>query len=89
MIEGRFVLMPRIGNSTDGIANVSIAGVNVSAVNGMLHVTAPNGSAIQVFGIDGRLLTTATAVSGTTDIQLPAGVYVVKVNNLSVKKVVY
>lgn len=89
VMEGRFVLMPHIDNSTDGIGNVSAADINVAAGNGMLHVTAPNNSAIQVFGTDGKLLTTATAVSGTADIQLPAGVYVVKVNNLSVKRVVY
>ena len=89
VMEGRFVLMPHIDNSTDGIGNVSAADINVAAGKGMLHVTAPNNSAIQVFGTDGKLLTTATAVSGTADIQLPAGVYVVKVNNLSVKRVVY
>lgn len=64
---------------TTGIAQATTAvadEVNATIVNGQLHVTAPAGSRVSVYGIDGREVNANHLVQGT---------YLVRINNTTLK----
>lgn len=61
-----------------GVDNVSVdraGAISVVPGTGVLRVTAPEGGHIDVYSVSGMLVRSADLVPGTTDIELPAGVY--------------
>lgn len=68
-----FSLTPTAINTPTLAANKQVA---ASIVNGQLHVTAPAGSQVRVFTLDGRQV-------GTN--HLTHGSYLVRINNLTLK----
>lgn len=71
-----------------GINNVEDNGINIVAVEGGVRIMgAPDGSRAEVFNIQGQLVNVVT-VNDNADIQLPRGIYVVKVTGKQVKVVV-
>lgn len=83
--EGRFTL---IFAAPTSVSSISSGDISVTSVAGGVEVAAPANAEVKVYGMDGKLVKNATAVAGTTRIQLVSGVYIVNVNGKSVKCVV-
>lgn len=62
---------------------------SVVGQNGALSVLAAEGSAISIYAADGRLVYSEKATGMATEIALSPGMYVVKVNETTLKAVVY
>lgn len=61
-----------------GVDNVSVdraGAISVVPGTGVLRVTAPEGGHIDVYSVSGMLVRSTDLVPGTTEIELPAGVY--------------
>ncbi|MBQ8190332.1 MAG: leucine-rich repeat domain-containing protein [Bacteroidaceae bacterium] len=73
--------------SVDGLETKVKA--SVVGQNGALSVVAAEGSAISIYAADGRLVYSGKATGMATEIALSPGMYVVKVNETTLKAVVY
>ena len=73
--------------SVDGLETKVKA--SVVGQNGALSVVAAEGSAISIYSADGRLVYSGKATGMATEIALSPGMYVVKVNETTLKAVVY
>ena len=82
--NNRFVLVPSRG--TTGIADiVSKTGVNIMPTESGLNITGLNGKNVTIYSTNGTLLATR---SSDGMLNLMAGVYIVKVDNMSTKVMV-
>lgn len=82
--NSRFVLVPTRG--TTGIADiVSKTGVNIMPTESGLNITGLNGKNVTIYSTNGTLLATR---SSDGMLNLMAGVYIVKVDNMSTKVMV-
>lgn len=88
---GRFTLTLNVKES--GATDVDVletkVKVSVAGQNGSLSVTATEGATISIFATDGRLVYSGKATGVVTEIALSPGMYVVKVNETTLKAVVY
>ncbi len=83
----RFTLSLAAENIT-AIGAAPSADASIAAVAGGVEVRPASATEILVYGTDGRQVAYAKAVSGKTVINLPAGLYVVKVGNKAYKCIV-
>lgn len=76
-------------SATTGISSLQGTRSSVKATTGGISVTAAAGSRVLVSSVGGVLMANLTASStGTTEVQLPKGVYVVSVNGTTTKIIV-
>lgn len=76
-------------SATTGISSLQGTRSSVKATTGGISVTAAAGSRVLVSSVGGVLMANLTASSsGTTEVQLPKGVYVVNVNGTTTKIIV-
>lgn len=76
-------------SATTGISSLQGTRSSVKATTGGIAVTAAAGSRVLVSSVGGVLMANLTASSsGTTEVQLPKGVYVVSVNGTTTKIIV-
>lgn len=76
-------------SATTGISSLQGTRSSVEATTGGIAVTAAAGSRVLVSSVGGVLMANLTASSsGTTEVQLPKGVYVVNVNGTTTKIIV-
>ncbi|MBD5356325.1 MAG: leucine-rich repeat protein [Bacteroides sp.] len=78
----------RFSPVSTGVKSVMEGTVKVTGNNGYLTVTAPAGADITVYSTDGSVITNTITDSAALDINVAAGVYVVKVNEESFKTIV-
>lgn len=71
--------------STTAVETVEGSQVKVTAANGAIIVTAAEDADVAVYATDG---TTVANVTGSAEINVPAGVYLVKVNDRTFKTIV-
>ncbi len=60
---------------------------NLTIKSGAIELTNLNGNAVSVYGIDGRLIDSSVA-TGTWTVDVPQGVYLVKVDSTTAKVMV-
>lgn len=76
-------------SATTGISSLQGTRSSVKATTGGIAVTAAAGSRVLVSSVGGVLMANLTASdAGTTEVQLPKGVYVVSVNGTTTKIIV-
>lgn len=73
---------------TTVIEDVDATVVKVSGHRGYIEVNAPEESNIAVYSTDGTMVANVKAENGLTEIPATAGIYIVKVNGMSVKTIV-
>ena len=78
-------------NASDGIADINSAPVSARGLSGAISVTAPAGASVSVYNLLGSKV--YEAVKGgdgeqVLDVTLPQGVYVVRINTISIKVLV-
>lgn len=84
----RFVLTLTVDNSTTSITtNTSDKNVSVYAVDGMIVIKADNENA-SIYSIDGKLIRSLN-VKGAANVNVNNGSYIIKINDKTIKTVVY
>ena len=86
--DKRFSLSFTSANTT-AISHQQSAAISATAVAGGIEVTANPSADISVYRTDGSLVLSAEAQTGTTRLQLPAGLYIVKVADKAFKCLVH
>lgn len=74
-----------MGVGVTGIGTIWDEGVTVTGQNGNIHVSGCEGMAVSVYGMDGTRKAYSAEAAESLDIAVPAGIYVVKAGNASVK----
>lgn len=83
-INDRFYMTMEYGKIS-GISHTEDASLSVSAANGIISVSGMNGTDVAVYSMEGRKVASASIESGKADIELPAGIYVVRACGRSAK----
>lgn len=73
---------------TSEISNVMLGSINVSASKEMLTITGAAGSAIEIISADGKVISLIGKASDKENVAVSAGVYLVRINNTTVKVIV-
>lgn len=76
---------PTSSNAVEGMAETDL---KVTGMEGAINVTAPHGTYVAVYGVDGVLKANATVGDGSLVFAVAGGVYIVKANGQSFKTVV-
>ena len=82
----RFTIRFAPGSSTVG--SLDATPVKVTGNTGYIAVSAPAGAKVAVYATDGTMIANLKAESGTAEIPAAAGIYIVKVNDETVKTIV-
>ncbi len=86
----RFVLMVKANNGElTGIDNTNASDIKVEGGNGYVNITVGANTNVTINSLNGVTAFNGKAVVGNNTISLPSGVYIIKVNNISSKVVVY
>ncbi len=86
----RFVLMVKANNGElTGIDNTHASDIKVEGGNGYVNITVGANTNVTINSLNGVTVFKGKAVVGNNTISLPSGVYIIKVNNISSKVVVY
>ncbi len=86
----RFMLMVKANNGdATGIGNTTISETRVDGGKGLVTITSKAGAAFIVHSLNGTTVFDGTVTAGCHAVPLPAGVYIIKVNNLTSKVIVY
>lgn len=85
--NSRFTLRFEIGNPTS-IVSIGNSRITIFGSNGHIIVNGAEGMNITVFSTDGRNLFNGIQKEENMNIEVPAGVYVVKVGNMAYKTIV-
>ncbi len=92
-IDGQGTLENRFTLHVNGLATKveSALNSNVSVVSGKGQIQIANAleTTIRLYSMEGRLIRTLSAVDGTVDVVAPAGAYIVVVDGVSFKAIVY
>lgn len=82
----RFTIRFAPGSSTVG--SLDAIPVKVTGNTGYIAVSAPAGAKVAVYATDGTVMANLKAENGTAEIPAAAGIYIVKVNDETVKTIV-
>lgn len=82
----RFTIRFAPGSSTVG--SLDATPVKVTGNTGYIAVSAPAGAKVAVYATDGTMIANLKAENGTAEIPAAAGIYIVKVNDETVKTIV-
>ena len=74
--------------SSNAVEVMAEAGVKVIGMEGAIKVTAPNGTHVAIYGVDGVLKANATAGDGSLVFTVADGVYIVKASGQIFKTIV-
>lgn len=74
--------------SLNGVETVAVEAISVSTADGILSINAPAGTLITVSTLDGKNAFSAVSQGETLSANLPAGVYIVRVAEKSIKVII-
>lgn len=80
--------LPEISTSVEGIGSDTDNVTTVVGGNGMISITTTSGVAVNVFDIAGKIVRNVAVADSQMTIEIPAGMYIVKVGNNSSKVIV-
>lgn len=86
-LENRFTL--HVNGLATKVESALTSNVSVIPGKGEIQITNALESTIRLYSIEGRLIQTLTSVDGTVDAVVPAGAYIVVVDGVSFKAIVY
>ncbi|MDC0584782.1 T9SS type A sorting domain-containing protein [Bacteroidales bacterium] len=88
--ENRFELTFKNAEITD-VTGQDVAGVNIYPVNGAVAIECDGSANATIYNVSGQLVETIEAISGSSQIELPEGIYIVKAvqaGNVTTRKVI-
>lgn len=71
-----------------GVEEQTIAGASAKGLDGAIAVTVADASRVEVYNVAGQQLANETVEAGSHNLPFAAGLYIVKVNNTTVKVIV-
>lgn len=87
--NARFILKLDADSNTTNVGGLSEAGTIVHGGNGCIDITCGTSANISIYTADGRLVCNEVKALGKTTINVPGGLYLVKVNDNAYKTVVF
>jgi hypothetical protein len=75
-------------DAPDGVEVVNGAKTRAWAYNSTLYISTPQSATLQVYNLTGSLITNQNLPAGETTVSLPSGIYIVKIGQTLIQKVV-
>lgn len=75
-------------SNVSGINELRTKGFNIWSSPGTLHISTPRMGTVQIFNLSGILVKNLQNVSGETKVELPQGMYLLKINSHTVKTII-
>ena len=75
-------------SNVSGIDELRDSGFNVWSSPGMLHINAPQPETVHIYNVSGILVKSLKNVSGKTNVELPQGMYLLKINSHTAKTII-
>lgn len=74
--------------ATNGIENLQMNGINILTEKSKINITAENAANVKILSLEGKTIA-SQLVQGSASFSTKAGMYIVSVNNKTVKVIVY